>query len=154
MPILIVWVNWFTIRATLCKHEVPLRPSSALAYTMLSELLLTEINRLNQNSKLPLHRQLYEALRRTILGGKLQAGERLPSSRDLMHDLHLSRNTVVAALNQLSVEGYLVSRVGPLQRLALVAFVPFGAFFIAGMLRRKAAALTLMRASGTSLNGK
>lgn len=79
---------------------------------MLSELLLTEINRLNQNSKLPLHRQLYEALRRTILDGKLQAGERLPSSRHLMHDLHLSRNTVVAALNQLAVEGYLVSRVG------------------------------------------
>jgi GntR family transcriptional regulator / MocR family aminotransferase len=79
---------------------------------MLSELLLTEINQLAQNSKLPLHRQLYEALRRTILDGKLQAGERLPSSRDLMHDLHLSRNTVVAALNQLTVEGYLVSRVG------------------------------------------
>lgn len=79
---------------------------------MLSELLLTEIAALSQNSKLPLHRQLYEALRRTILNGKLQAGERLPSSRELMHDLNLSRNTVVAALNQLAVEGYLISRVG------------------------------------------
>ncbi|BCO27155.1 HTH-type transcriptional regulatory protein GabR [Rhodoferax lithotrophicus] len=79
---------------------------------MLSELLLTEIAALSQSSKLPLHRQLYEALRRTILNGKLQAGERLPSSRELMHDLNLSRNTVVAALNQLAVEGYLISRVG------------------------------------------
>ena len=79
---------------------------------MLSELLLTEIDRLNLRAKLPLHRQLYEALRRTILDGKLLADERLPSSRDLMHDLHMSRNTVVAALNQLTVEGYLVSRVG------------------------------------------
>jgi GntR family transcriptional regulator/MocR family aminotransferase len=79
---------------------------------MLSELLLTEMDRLNQRSKLPLHRQLYEALRRAILDGKLVADERLPSSRDLMQDLHLSRNTVVAALNQLSVEGYLISRVG------------------------------------------
>jgi GntR family transcriptional regulator/MocR family aminotransferase len=61
---------------------------------------------------LPLHRQLYEALRRAILDGKLVADERLPSSRDLVHDLKLSRNTVVAAINQLSVEGYLVSRVG------------------------------------------
>ncbi|TXT40670.1 MAG: GntR family transcriptional regulator / MocR family aminotransferase [Comamonadaceae bacterium] len=79
---------------------------------MLSELLLTEIDALTQGGKLPLHRQLYEALRRTILNGKLQAGERLPSSRELMHDLKLSRNTVVAALSQLAVEGYLVSRVG------------------------------------------
>ncbi|MDD5030966.1 MAG: winged helix-turn-helix domain-containing protein, partial [Rhodoferax sp.] len=79
---------------------------------MLSELLLTEINRLGAQNKLPLHRQLYEALRRAMLDGKLVADERLPSSRDLVHDLQLSRNTVVAALNQLAVEGYLVSRVG------------------------------------------
>lgn len=79
---------------------------------MLSELLLTEIGRLNQPIKLPLHRQLYEALRRAILDGKLAAGERLPSSRDLTQDLQLSRNTVVAAINQLTVEGYLVSHIG------------------------------------------
>ena len=79
---------------------------------MLSELLLTEIGRLRQQDKLPLHRQLYEALRRAILDGKLGAGDRLPSSRDLTQDLKLSRNTVVAALTQLTVEGYLVSHVG------------------------------------------
>ena len=79
---------------------------------MLSELLLTEIARLNQPARLPLHRQLYEALRRAILDGKIAAGERLPSSRDLTQDLQLSRNTVVAAINQLTVEGYLVSQIG------------------------------------------
>lgn len=79
---------------------------------MLSEFLTTEIARLSQQHKLPLHRQLYEALRRAILDGKLAAGERLPSSRELTQDLSLSRNTVVAALNQLGVEGYLVSRTG------------------------------------------
>ena len=79
---------------------------------MLSELLLTEISRLRLQGKLPLHRQLYEALRRAILDGKLAAGDRLPSSRDLTQDLSLSRNTVVAALSQLAVEGYLVSHVG------------------------------------------
>ena len=47
-----------------------------------------------------------------MLDGKLGPGERLPSSRDLAQDLNLSRNTVVAAINQLSVEGYLESRVG------------------------------------------
>ncbi len=79
---------------------------------MLSEFLLSEMNRLGTNDALPLHRQLYEALRRAMLDGKLGAGERLPSSRDLAQDLQLSRNTVVAAINQLSVEGYLASRVG------------------------------------------
>jgi GntR family transcriptional regulator/MocR family aminotransferase len=79
---------------------------------MLSELLLTEMARLNLQDSMPLHRQLYEALRRAILDGKLGAGDRLPSSRELTQDLRLSRNTVVAALNQLGVEGYLVSRVG------------------------------------------
>lgn len=79
---------------------------------MLSEYLLSEMNRLGVQDALPLHRQLYEALRRAMLDGKLGAGERLPSSRDLAQDLNLSRNTVVAAINQLSVEGYLESRVG------------------------------------------
>ena len=79
---------------------------------MLSEFLLAEMSRLSSQDALPLHRQLYEGLRRAILEGKLPAGERLPSSRDLAHDLDLSRNTVVAAINQLGVEGYLVSRVG------------------------------------------
>jgi GntR family transcriptional regulator/MocR family aminotransferase len=79
---------------------------------MLSEFLLSEMNRLGTQDALPLHRQLYEALRRAMLDGKLGPGERLPSSRDLAQDLNLSRNTVVAAINQLSVEGYLESRVG------------------------------------------
>lgn len=79
---------------------------------MLSEFLLAEMHRLGAQDALPLHRQLYEALRRAMLDGKLGPGERLPSSRDLAQDLNLSRNTVVAAINQLSVEGYLVSRVG------------------------------------------
>ena len=79
---------------------------------MLSELILREMARLSESGSMPLHRQLYEALRRAILDGKLSAGDRLPSSRELTEDLRLSRNTVVAALNQLSVEGYLVSHVG------------------------------------------
>ncbi len=79
---------------------------------MLSEFLLTELGRLNAHAKVPLHRQVYEALRGAILDGRLAAGDRLPSSRQLMQDLQLSRNTVVSALNQLTVEGYLVARVG------------------------------------------
>ncbi len=79
---------------------------------MLSELLLTEMERISQKGHMPLHRQLYEALRRAMLDGKISAGDKLPSSRELTDDLKLSRNTVVAAISQLSVEGYLVSRIG------------------------------------------
>ncbi len=79
---------------------------------MLSEYLSAEMGRVDQHSALPLHRKLYEALRRAMLDGKLVAGERLPSSRDMANDLSVSRNTVVSAIGQLSVEGYLVSHVG------------------------------------------
>ena len=79
---------------------------------MLSELLTSHIGPLRGGRDLPLHRQLYEALRRAMLDGRLQPGQRLPSSRDLAQDLQLSRNTVVAAIGQLSVVGYLHSRVG------------------------------------------
>jgi GntR family transcriptional regulator/MocR family aminotransferase len=80
--------------------------------SMLSELLLTEMTRLGRTDKQPLHRQLYEAIRRSIIDGKIGAGDRLPSSRELTADLGLSRNTVIAAVSQLVVEGYLESHVG------------------------------------------
>jgi len=84
--------------------------------TLLAEFLLTEMARpdgpAGPAGGLPLNRRLYEALRRAMLDGRLSAGDRLPSSRELAQDLALSRNTVVAALEQLGAEGYLVSRVG------------------------------------------
>lgn len=43
---------------------------------MLSEFLLTEHSRLSLQEKLPLHRQLYDALRRAMLDGKLSADQR------------------------------------------------------------------------------
>ena len=79
---------------------------------MLSEFLTSHIEGLRERTGLPMHRQLYEALRRAVLDGLLRAGERLPSSRELATDLGCSRNTVVAALEQLAVEGYVASRVG------------------------------------------
>lgn len=79
---------------------------------MLSEFLAHEINKVGAQDARPLHRLLYESLRRAILGGKITAGNRLPSSRKLAEDLDISRNTVVAAISQLTVEGYLVSHIG------------------------------------------
>ena len=60
----------------------------------------------------PLHRQLYFALRAAILEGRLAPGARLPSTRSLAADLAVSRNTVLAAFDQLLAEGYVEGRVG------------------------------------------
>ncbi|GAB4398353.1 MAG: PLP-dependent aminotransferase family protein [Rhodoferax sp.] len=79
---------------------------------MLSERLLFDLSAQRTRKALPLQRQLAEALRRAILRGDVAPGERLPSSRALMRDLGLSRNTVMAALAQLSTEGFLQARVG------------------------------------------
>jgi GntR family transcriptional regulator/MocR family aminotransferase len=67
---------------------------------------------LDAAAETPLHRQLYDALRRAILEGRLAAGARLPSSRGLALELGLSRNTVLSALDQLVSEGYVEGRTG------------------------------------------
>ncbi len=61
---------------------------------------------------LPAYRALYERLRTSILTGQLTAGARLPPSRVLAADTGLSRNTVLAALEQLQAEGYITGRQG------------------------------------------
>jgi GntR family transcriptional regulator/MocR family aminotransferase len=60
----------------------------------------------------PLHRQLYEGYRDAIVDGRLRPGQRLPSTRTLAHELHISRIPVVTAFEQLVAEGYVDSRVG------------------------------------------
>lgn len=55
---------------------------------------------------------LEHSLRRAVQSGRLKSGERLPSTRTMAEDLGLSRSTVVAAYEQLVVEGYLHSVVG------------------------------------------
>ena len=45
--------------------------------------------------------QLVRALRQAIRDGRLASGTKLPSTRQLAHDMSLSRNTVVAAYETL-----------------------------------------------------
>ncbi|MFF4620605.1 MocR-like pyridoxine biosynthesis transcription factor PdxR [Nonomuraea jabiensis] len=63
-------------------------------------------------------RALEEALRSAIRGGRLVAGTRLPSSRDLASQLGLSRGTVTQAYEQLVAEGWLTARQGSGTRVA------------------------------------
>jgi GntR family transcriptional regulator/MocR family aminotransferase len=66
----------------------------------------------------PLGYQLQDQLRAAVRGGRLRAGERLPSSRRLSEELRVSRGMVVACYEQLIVEGYLVGSAGSGTRVA------------------------------------
>ncbi|MFN3193087.1 MAG: PLP-dependent aminotransferase family protein [Aureliella sp.] len=65
--------------------------------------------RLDGRRKTPLFQQLYQAIREAILIGELKPSDRIPSSRDLMDQLGVSRTTVVTAMDRLIAEGYLQS---------------------------------------------
>jgi GntR family transcriptional regulator/MocR family aminotransferase len=65
--------------------------------------------------------QLIRALKSGILEGRLAAGSRLLPSRALANELQISRNTVLAAYEQLQAEGFLVARVGSGSFIADVA---------------------------------
>ncbi|MBG1232384.1 aminotransferase class I/II-fold pyridoxal phosphate-dependent enzyme [Aestuariivirga litoralis] len=62
---------------------------------------------IDRDSEAPLHRQLYRQLRELIEGRKLPSGVALPSTRALAKDIGVGRNTVIAAYDQLSLEGFL-----------------------------------------------
>lgn len=62
--------------------------------------------------------RLEAALREAIRGGRLSAGERLPSSRTLAVDLGVSRGLVVEVYSQLLAEGYLTALRGSGTRVA------------------------------------
>src|SRR6266849_9530675 len=66
----------------------------------------------DRSSDKPLIRQVYDQIRTRILRGELQAGEHLPSSRELASELHVSRIVILEAYDQLLAEGYIESRQG------------------------------------------
>jgi GntR family transcriptional regulator / MocR family aminotransferase len=60
----------------------------------------------------PLRSQLEQRLREAIRSGRLRAGERLPSSRELARALGTSRGLIQECYAQLQAEGYLSTRIG------------------------------------------
>jgi GntR family transcriptional regulator/MocR family aminotransferase len=78
------------------------------------ELLL----QLDRGRGQPLRSQLEAGLRDAIRSGRLQGGERLPSSRGLARELGISRGLVQECYNQLLSEGYLTSQAGSATRVA------------------------------------
>ncbi|MBS1791680.1 MAG: PLP-dependent aminotransferase family protein [Acidobacteria bacterium] len=79
------------------------------------ELAITLDNRAPE----PLHRQLYEELRRAILTCRLKPGDRVPSTRALAVSLGVSRATVTLGYEQLIAEGYLEAVTGSGTRVCI-----------------------------------
>lgn len=66
---------------------------------------------LSKNSG-PRFRQIYLWLRQAILSGTFQPGDRLPATRDLAEQLHVSRTMVLLAYDQLLAEGFVEGKHG------------------------------------------
>jgi len=79
---------------------------------------------LDTNVKTPLHIQLYEALKNSIVN-EMQTGDKLPSIRKIAQEYAISKNTVESAYAQLYAEGYIESRPKSGYYVADVDYKPF-----------------------------
>jgi GntR family transcriptional regulator len=68
--------------------------------------------RVNTKSHVPVRVQLEQQIKHQILSGRLEAGSRLPSIRELAGYLRINRNTVARAMAELERGGYVESRRG------------------------------------------
>ncbi len=65
---------------------------------------------LKKTPSVPLYEALYRCIRADILGGKLAAGQKLPSKRALAAHLEISKITVETAYDRLAAEGYIAAK--------------------------------------------
>lgn len=80
---------------------------------MTKQISFLEIVGLNINeNSISIYKQIYQLIQKAILDGRLRAGYRLPSSRELAKYLNISRNTVTISFEQLITEGYIYSKTG------------------------------------------
>ena len=73
---------------------------------------------LNPQSGIPIYRQLAEQIRRMVAGGQLQAGDELPSVRELALEHAVNPMTISKAYSLLEVEGVLVRQRGKPMQIA------------------------------------
>jgi len=67
---------------------------------------------LDRTSRVPLHRQIAREISRGIRGGAARQNDRLPSTRVLARMLGVSRNTVLAAYEELVAENLITGQIG------------------------------------------
>ncbi len=67
---------------------------------------------IDPQSEIPIYRQLYDYFAAQIDAGRMDAGTRLPATRELAGQLGLNRTTVSAAYELLETEGWITGEVG------------------------------------------
>ena len=67
---------------------------------------------ISNNSKEPIYEQIYSQIKKHILTNELQAGQGLPSMRQLAKDLDISVITTKRAYEELEKNGFIYSVVG------------------------------------------
>jgi len=67
---------------------------------------------ISNNSKEPIYEQIYYQIKKQILTNELQAGQALPSMRQLAKDLDISVITTKRAYEELEKNGFIYSVVG------------------------------------------
>jgi GntR family transcriptional regulator len=68
--------------------------------------------RLDRNSRVPLHQQLYEILRSLLDSEQYSSGDRFFTEAELVEIFDISRNTARQVLSRLSDEGYIIRERG------------------------------------------
>ena len=64
---------------------------------------------INYRDGRPFYEQVKDDLRRLVVTGAIQPGEKLPSVRELAGQLAINPNTIQRAYRELEAEGYIVS---------------------------------------------
>lgn len=64
------------------------------------------------SSGIPVYKQIVNWIRSEVLGGRMQAGDRLPTIRGLTESLGVNPNTVAKAYRELELSGLITSRRG------------------------------------------
>ena len=67
---------------------------------------------IDPTSRLPIYRQLRQQIREAVARGRLRAGDRLPSVRELSRRLVVNPNTIARVYTELEREGVLHTRPG------------------------------------------
>ena len=70
------------------------------------------ISELDRHSPVPLYQQLSDLLAEAIRGGRLKAGDQLPSENELIGSFNISRSVVRQTLNNLSRQGLIRTEQG------------------------------------------
>ena len=68
--------------------------------------------KVDKSSGIPIYQQVGDFLRNKIVSGTIPPGSRLPSSRQLLTELGVSRTTIITAYSQLLADGYIVGQIG------------------------------------------